>query len=417
MMILFEVIATASFFHTFLSMNMSLEKITNLYIVTTISTSIFNVLLEIIDIGSKKDKCILSTILYCVSMSSVFLGGHHKMLSLGRIAYGAGAALQHSVFEAYVIHEHTTRGFLDDWLTQTFSLLTHSMTLIAVVAGFSGQLVSSSQYGPVGLCWILCIISGFYILTTWSKDTSVGSKFLLSGFIFNVNQTVTTIKNSKATLLLLVISALFESTITIFTFYWAPWLLSTIGYSNEHSIPYEILFSTFVGCSMLGNYIYQIGGGNFVLFGTFDVTLQSILISASTIFALGAMLQTTLFAYITCLLVHLFIGGYWSSIGALRGSIILPEQRNTWQLFVKIITTIISSATLATIHHRYCELLYTYTYISIITHIAYFYITYVHVFYIQSDDDAACLQRTCWFCSILARYTTVAGRFVCTRRR
>jgi hypothetical protein len=67
--------------------------------------SVFGVLAEIVDIGARKDKCILSGILYSVAMMTVFFGGHFDMVLIGRIIYGAASALHHSSFESYVINE------------------------------------------------------------------------------------------------------------------------------------------------------------------------------------------------------------------------------------------------------------------------------------------------------------------------
>jgi hypothetical protein len=43
----------------------------------------------------------------------------------------------------------------------------------------------------------------------------------------------------------------------IFTFYWAPWITSFV-IEESKAIPYEIIFSTYISSSMLGNYLYQL---------------------------------------------------------------------------------------------------------------------------------------------------------------
>lgn len=150
LLILCELLTASSFYHVFLDYKLTLEQITKLYIVTVISTTAFGIVAEIVDIGSKKDKCALSAILYAISMVIILSGGHYEMLLIGRLFYGAGAALQQASFESYAVYEHTNRGFPDDWLTQTFTYLTHTMALVAVVAGFVGQS-STSTAGPLGI--------------------------------------------------------------------------------------------------------------------------------------------------------------------------------------------------------------------------------------------------------------------------
>ncbi len=135
LVILCELIAAASFYHTFISLKLTLLQITKLYIVTIVSSTLTGILTEIVDIGSKKDKCTLSVFLYAASMFSIFFGGHYEMLLIGRIVYGVASSLHQSNFEAYAVHEHASLGFPDDWLAQTFTYLTHCMALMAAMSG------------------------------------------------------------------------------------------------------------------------------------------------------------------------------------------------------------------------------------------------------------------------------------------
>ena len=58
LMILGELIASASFYHSLFFLGLTLQQITKLYIVSVVSTTICGVLIEIIDVGSRKDKCV-----------------------------------------------------------------------------------------------------------------------------------------------------------------------------------------------------------------------------------------------------------------------------------------------------------------------------------------------------------------------
>ena len=133
--ILGEILCVASFFYVLASLNMSLDQITKLFIVSLSSSTFFSVLSEVVDVGSRRDKCILSAILYAIATFSLFSGGHYEILLLGRVVYGGGNVLLHSAFDAYMVHEHTTQGFPDDWLLHTFSRLAHAMTIITIIAG------------------------------------------------------------------------------------------------------------------------------------------------------------------------------------------------------------------------------------------------------------------------------------------
>ena len=179
---------TASFFHTLVSLHLSLEQITKLYLITICSTVITTTITDIVEFGSRKDKCVLSAVFYSISMFSMLFGGtsqHYEMLLMGRIVYGCASALQHSSFEAYALHQHATLGFPDDWLQQTFSLLTHCMALMAALAGALGQ-TASNLYGAsdggkdVGcpiLCCVAFLCTAVFIAVLWEKDTTHAPRF------------------------------------------------------------------------------------------------------------------------------------------------------------------------------------------------------------------------------------------------
>jgi hypothetical protein len=60
------------------------------------------------------------TLTHTHSRIGLFLDDHYDMLLLGRVLYGAAAALHHSVFQNYLDYQHEVSGFPDDWLTYTY---------------------------------------------------------------------------------------------------------------------------------------------------------------------------------------------------------------------------------------------------------------------------------------------------------
>ena len=130
-----EVLCVASFFHILTSLNLSFDDITQLYIVSVSATTIFGVIIEIFDFGSRRDKCVTTAILYAIATFTLFSGGNMEILLLGRCLYGAGSVLLHSAFDSYLVHDHAAQGFPDDWLLHTFSKLAHGMTIVAIASG------------------------------------------------------------------------------------------------------------------------------------------------------------------------------------------------------------------------------------------------------------------------------------------
>jgi MFS family permease len=327
-----ELLASASFFHTVISLSMTLEQATRLYLATIVSSTFGAILLEIADLGARRDKCILCAILYCLAMLTMFSGSHYEMLMLGRVIYGLAAALQHNCFEAYAVHTHTSHGYPEDWLTQTFSLLTHSMALVSVAAGVTGQATAEFSARACVLMSAVAFSVAAALIALWEKDVH-NPRFTLQGFLFHLQQSTNATRSNPQLAVLLACSALFEASTLVFTFYWAPWLSGLQGdESTSSQLPFELIFASFACSSLLGNYGFQI-------LLTWNVSVESILQSAlvvsSIAFFLGALFQTVFFSLLVSLVVQASMGLYWPAIGHFRGRLIVPELRNTILLLGK----------------------------------------------------------------------------------
>lgn len=318
-----EVLSVASFYQVLSSLDLTIGQITELYVAGVISSTLFGVLTEAIDIGSKRDKCILSAVLYTIATFSLFSGGHFEVLMLGRVVYGAASVLLHTTFDAYMVHEHTSRGFPDDWLLNTFGKVVHSMTAVAILSGFVGQAIASlfGPYGIVGLCVIMFASITVFISTAWNKDV-ITSRFMLSGFLYSVGQSLRSLRSNKQMLLVVFISTCSEASIIIFSYYWAPWI--ELSYVNVTStFPFVLIYSTLMMSSMLGNYLYTMLSP---VYGN-DSIFQMVLISAAAASTIGAIIASPTLILFSSVVIQLCTGAYWPSIGLLRGRYFLPEIR------------------------------------------------------------------------------------------
>lgn len=349
MVILCELIAAASFYHTFISLHLTLEKITMLYITTITASTLAGVATEIVDVGTRKDKCVISAMLYSISMFSILFGGHYEMILLGRIVYGVASSLHHTSFESYAVHEHSSLGFPEDWLGHTFSLLTHCMALMAALSGILGQIAASTgQLGCPALCCALFAVSAAYMVITWEKDLN-SPRFMLSSFIYNMNSTISAVRSNKQILLLLTISSLCEASMLVFTFYWAPWM-SALASEEDERISYEVLFSCLIMSSMLGNYFFQLFSSSAL--GGYGGTFQAVLLCSSVSYFLGAVFQTPMLAFLISLAVHGCMGGYYPAVGFFRGKLMVPELRSTAMIILRVSSLLLAVLLLATIHHN-----------------------------------------------------------------
>jgi len=344
-----ELLSLASFYPTFVGMGCDLEQITKLYVVYVISNTVCGVLLDIVDFGTRRDKCVIAAGLYCLSLLSLFFDDHYDMLLLGRVIYGAGSALHHSSFQNYVDYQHEVSGFPDDWLTHTYSVMTHSMALVAAASGIIGQTAASmGPLGSTGGCVLIFTATAVYVGLVWEQDLAA-PRFMWAGFVFNLKNAVESTRSKKSVMYILGISAAFESSITIFTFYWAPWLTGTVVMKDQEEnklVPYELVYASMVVATMLGNYVYGMYGPSI---GP-ELSFQIVLISTCLVFFTSALMFSPLPAFLAALVIQLGVGGYWPSIGTLRGRYIVPEQRSTCMNMARVLTMIISSIVLRYVH-------------------------------------------------------------------
>jgi len=350
-MILGELVSIGSFYQTMILLDLSLLQVTKLYVITVVTTTVFGVLSDIVDFGSRRNKCVVSALLFTLSMGCILLSnGHFDLLMLSRVTYGIASSLLHSAFDAYLVQEHSSLGFPEDWLNQTFSSLTHSMALVSCLSGVFGQIAARSGgiYGPTALSCGLFALMTLYIAFTWRKDTN-GPKFLLSSFLTSWGQALRASRTNRQITTLLLISSCSEATITIFTFYWAPWLTSVIVESTDvTTFPFPLIFSTYIACSMVGAYLYQLLIGRM---GNESI-LQLVLLGTSVCYFLGAVFQTSTLVFVISLCTQFLVGAYWPSVGYARGRAISPELRSSTLCMNRLLTLVIVVPMLSSIHHN-----------------------------------------------------------------
>lgn len=401
-----ELIAVASFFFVMLSLNLNIEQITKIYITTIVSTTVWGVLIEIFDIGSRRTKCALSAVLYGASMFALYFGGHYEMILLSRVIFGAASALHQSSYEAYVIHQHTILGFPEDWLGQTFSMLPHVMSIAAASIGPVGQIASNMGVsGCISAILLLSGVTAAHIFLHWEVDTNP-PRFMWSNFSYTLTNTLTSIRHNSTLRNIVLLGGCFEASVIIFSFYWAPWLKvnaasavemlvlpvesagralaeaattepaasgsvaevtesgamllqATDGFMEVPDLPYEIIFSCYICASMVGNYVFQIyssgggGEGGAAASGTLPVPtiFHYVLLGTTIAYGIGATVESPMLIFALSIALHLLMGAYWSCIGILRAQQVPPEYRTAPITVTRTLTLVLSMTVLLHVHH------------------------------------------------------------------
>jgi hypothetical protein len=186
---------------------------------------------------------------------------------------------------------------------------------------------ATGHTGCLARCCALFAAACVYMTVAWEKDLN-SPRFMLSGFLSNMNNTLTTVRTNKQVLVFTAITALCESSILIFSFCWAPWM-DTIAREASQHLPYEVIFSSMILASMLGNYLFQMFARGSGAVSTPEAALQGLLVVSSGAYLLGAVFQRAGFALLCAVVVQLSVGGYWPCVGYYRGRLLMHEQRNT----------------------------------------------------------------------------------------
>ena len=71
-------------------------------------------------------------------------------LIVGRILGGLSTSLLFSTFESWMVSEHRKRGFSEDLLVHTFSIMSWGNGLMAILAGIIAQLTSGRWPDSIG---------------------------------------------------------------------------------------------------------------------------------------------------------------------------------------------------------------------------------------------------------------------------
>lgn len=259
------------------------------------------------------------------------------ILLLGRVLSGIATSLLFSVFEAWMVCEHTKRGFSPALLSNTFSLATMGNGIIAVLAGLVASR-ASADYGFVAP-FILCLIPlalVFIIVTfTWNENYGNEKMAVLTSF----TNAWHAIRDDKNVACLGAAQAAFEGAMYTFVFMWTPALniQGSHGGEGEGSDgdggALGIIFATFMVCVMLGSSVFSL------MIARSNV--ESIPFTIHAAAALCAMVPALFtehhtMVYYSFLGFEVVCGMFFPTFGTMRGKYVAEETRASVMNFFRI---------------------------------------------------------------------------------
>ncbi|CAG8628041.1 17644_t:CDS:10 [Cetraspora pellucida] len=309
------------------SYGFELSQIAILFVTGFLSSGIFGTI-----IGSAADKfgrkkfCLLFTLLYS-SACFIILSSNFYILLIGRILGGISTSLLFSVFEAWMVNEHFSRGFSSLSLSDTFSKATFGNGLVAIFSGLLANWlvehhgVSSPFLAAIGFFATAAMV----IILTWKENYGNTSE--------NVNtfqslfQALNVIMKDSHVLAIGAVQSLYEASMYIFVFLWGPFLESQHDILNNSGLPFGMIFASFMVAIMIGSLFY----GH--LSGPMNIPLSNIasgtFLVASISLLLPLFIENEFILFILFIVFELTCGLYFPLIGTFRAKVISEDIRAT----------------------------------------------------------------------------------------
>eukprot|EP00754_Rhynchopus_humris_P033177 Rhum_TRINITY_DN15452_c4_g2::Rhum_TRINITY_DN15452_c4_g2_i1::g.157679::m.157679 len=147
------------------------------------------------------------------------------VLMLGRVLAGVATSLLTTVFESWMVSEHTSRGYPPRLLDATFARATAPFLL------------------AVGPLWLVSCI----VLLTWSEN--YGSR---QAFSFRASLDV--LVGRRGLVYLGLSQSCFEAAMFTWVFLWTPVLTTP---ETKATLPYGVIFAAFMVCIMVGSLVFE----------------------------------------------------------------------------------------------------------------------------------------------------------------
>eukprot|EP00049_Salpingoeca_infusionum_P027042 m.29857 g.29857 ORF g.29857 m.29857 type:complete len:470 (-) comp9213_c1_seq3:433-1842(-) len=260
----------------------------------------------------RKAGCVLYGVLYMMSCALKHSPNFQSLL-LGRIFGGISTSLLFSVFESWMVTEHTQRDYPSQWMASTFSFMAVGNGLVAISTGWLTQWavdITQHPVAPFDLSFAFLAIGTTLVVLWWGENfgDAEGGCCTISGFCSTLKLLVTEPK----LLLVGLIQSLFEGTMFTFVFVWTP----TLGLD----LPHGTIFAVFMTGTSIGGIIYNIFSSN-------PKILRYVLLLAACTMFVPVVTSHSNTLFVAFVVFEGCVGAFFPSIGTLRSKVIPNDVR------------------------------------------------------------------------------------------
>ena len=195
------------------------------------------------------------------------------VLLFGRLVGGVSTSILHSAFESWMVHKHRRAAYPDEWLAETFSVMTFANGIVAIAAGVVANFAAAhvGYTAPFDLALTLLVACGAFLIASWDENygkagggaaatpAGMGGAGKESSF----RTAWRLLRTNRKVMWLGCLQACFESAMFIFVFMWTPILEFSAYFKDgwkhaepEH-VPHGLVFASFMVCLMIGSYVFK----------------------------------------------------------------------------------------------------------------------------------------------------------------
>ncbi|CAK0808498.1 unnamed protein product, partial [Prorocentrum cordatum] len=215
-----------------------------------------------------------AVVIYCLTYTLHNLTKHANIfcvLLFGRVMGGIATSLLFSVFESWMVCEHTRRGFDLALLSDTFSWAVFGNSVAAVLAGFVAQI--AADYKPLApinstngvFAWGYCapfdvsnailVLCAVLVKALWRENVGQqGNEGTTTSAPHGIRRALEVCAADQQLVCCGAVCSFFEASMFIFIFQWTP-ALTDQGLAPP---PYGMVFATFMVPCMLGSALFSI---------------------------------------------------------------------------------------------------------------------------------------------------------------
>lgn len=296
------------------------------------------------DSFGRKRSALLYCFLYIVSCLTKHVN-QYWFLMFGRLTGGIATSLLFSVFESWLVCEHTSRSYPQSLLGFTFTFMWALNYIVAVAAGVTAEFfVDAMPLKKLGeslvyvggsttafdLSMFILVLTSAFLLYFWEENYGARdeSSAIVSSFK-NLGRGASIVFSEARVAMCAIVLALFESSMYIFVFNWTPVLSQ-----GNASPPFGLIFSTFMICAMSGAALFQLLGLRADVALMLVLCLASIALAVPTIAGIDEAHSKINFAALC--LFELSVGMYFPAISAIKSKVVREPYRVTLYSFFRM---------------------------------------------------------------------------------